>query len=127
MRNLLAAIAAVMPEWAYFDRGPRDEPAYYAVYTVDTIGVDDTASLLHSTQITVDSFARDTTTESGTAVLAGMHAVLDAAFVRGHLTAADGTGSSSLVVLGERSVQRDPEDEAVGWSRSVYTTTWSST
>lgn len=125
MTNLLTAVAAVMPSWAYFDRAPREQPAYYAVYTVDTLGVDDTASLLHSVQITVDAFARDTTTLSAAEVLSGMAAVLDAALVRGHLAATG--GSSSLVVLGERSTQRDPEDEGVSWMRSVYTTTWSTT
>lgn len=122
MRNLLEAVAAVMPAWAYYDRAPRDQTAPYAVYTVDTIGVEDTASLLHAAQITVDCYARDGAT-SAASQLADMHSTLDAAFVRAHLSATG--GSSSLVVLGDRQVIRDPEDDGVSVGRSVYTTTWS--
>ncbi|MFA5464073.1 MAG: hypothetical protein WC265_08365 [Dysgonamonadaceae bacterium] len=125
MRNLQTCIAALMPSWAYFDRAPRDDAAPYAVWTYDTIGVDDTGSLLHYVAITVDAYARDTADASGASALADMAAALDAAFVRAHMAAADGTGSSALVVLSDRQTQRDIEDEGVAWQRSVYTTTWS--
>lgn len=125
MRNLQETIAALMPSWAYFDRAPRDESAPYAVWTYDTIGVDDTGSLLHSVAITVDAYARDTEAGSGTSKLADMAETLDVAFVRAHLVADDFSGSSSLVVLSDRQTQRDIEDEGVAWQRSVYTTTWS--
>jgi len=125
MRNLQTCIAALMPSWAYFDRAPRDDAAPYAVWTYDTIGVDDTGSLLHYVAITVDAYARDTADASGASALADMAAALDAAFVRAHLVADDFSGSSSLVVLSDRQTQRDIEDEGVAWQRSVYTTTWS--
>ena len=124
MRNLLEAVAAVMPAWAYYDRAPRDEPAPYAVYTIDTLGIEDTGSLLHSAQITVDCYARDGATSAASQLL-DMAATLDAAFVRAHLVTT--TGTSSLVVLAERQTLRDPEDDAVSLQRSVYTTTWSTT
>lgn len=127
MRNLQTCIAALMPSWAYFDRAPRDDTAPYAVWTYDTIGVDDTGSLLHSVAITVDAYARDTAAASGASALADMAATLDAAFVRAHMAASDGSGSSSLVVLSDRQIQRDIEDEGVAWMRSVYTTMWSTT
>lgn len=126
MKNLMEAVAAKMPEWAYYDRAPRDKAAPYCVYVIDTIGVDDTGSLLHSTQITVDCYARDGAT-SAASQLADMAATLDAALVRAHITASDMTGSSSLVTLGGRQFYRDPEDDGMSVCRSVYTTTWSTT
>jgi len=122
MRNLLAAVAAEMPSWAYYDRAPRDAAAPYAVYTVDTANIEDTGSLLHSVQITVDCYARDSDT-SAASQLTDMASTLDAVFVRAHLSTA--TGSSSLLVLGERQTFRDPADDGVSVRRSVYTTTWS--
>lgn len=125
MSSLHEAVAATLltvGREIHYGRGPFEVALPHTVWVLDTFGVPDSGGCESSVGLTLEHVARDMDGVSGIALVDAEAEAFAAVLQRAHIVGA--TGSSSLVVGGERSRIPDVDDEGVERLRTVYTFTW---